>query len=122
MLEMRKGNTFVFTVSVQDVNGDALTTLGAALSIKCMIKSKQTDTDSDAIISKTDISGIVIDTPSTGDLKITFDSADTESLLSGSRYIAVEIEDSTGAIQEIQLQYKEKDIENINITPDSIRG
>jgi hypothetical protein len=122
MLKIKKGNKAVLKISIVDSDNATVTNLATASAIYYMIKENETDLNANAILTKTVGSGIVVDSPSQGDLSITISPADTENLNPGTFYHAIQIEYSASDIQEINLKYYGQDAEKIKIEQDIIRS
>jgi len=82
---VREGNTSQQDFEIQDKNGNAVTDLASAASIKFQVKEKGKEKGS-PLISKKVGDGIEIDTPIVGSLRITLLPSDT-AIRVGERYV-----------------------------------
>lgn len=104
---VKKGNTSVQVLEVRDKDDNVVTNLSSATSIKFQVKEEEDET---SLISKTAGSGIEVDTPTQGSLRITILPTDTASLRSTDRYMmACEIEWSSTEKYEVYLYISGKE-------------
>jgi hypothetical protein len=122
-MQIKAGNSIDLLFTAKDKSGVIIATLGEATAIKFMIKANETDADSAAKISKTLGAGIVIDTPSFGNIKVSLTAANTAMLSAGIYFMALQIE--WGAVvQEVTIKELYDDyveINTLNVIQDIIR-
>lgn len=82
---VKKGNTSQQDFEIQDKHGNAVTDLASAVSIKFQVKELGEEEGS-PLISKTELDGIEVDTPTVGCLRITLLPSDT-GIRVGERYV-----------------------------------
>jgi len=111
-MKIKIGNSIDILFLIKDSSGVAVNNLATATAIKFMIKSNQTDADLAAKISKTLGSGITINTPNTGNVKVSLTSANT-TLPAGKYFAALQIE-WTGIVQEVDIKETTDELVNIN--------
>lgn len=112
--EIKKGNTSIQDFLVTDKNDATVTTLSTATSIKFQIKKTKTATT--ALVEKTAIAGIQVNTPTTGYLRITLTPTDTGTTLSvGDYFMGLRITESGGAIYETNLSIDDIKTEKLRI-------
>lgn len=112
-MKIKIGNSIDILFLIKDSTGVAITNLATATAIKFMVKVNATDTDSTAKISKTLSSGITINTPVTGNVKVTLTGADT-TLTPGRYFMALQIEWTGGIVQEVDIRESSDEIVDIN--------
>ena len=115
-MNIKRANSVVLLFS------SSLTNLSTATAVKFMVKTNATDLDADAKISKTLGSGIEIDTPSLGNIKVTLTSANT-TLPAGQYFVALQIEYGSG-IYEVDIRESVDEVVTtncLNIIQDIIR-
>jgi hypothetical protein len=121
-MKIKAANTVDLLFTINDSNGVPITNLSAATAIKFMVKINQTDADLAAKISKSLGSGIVVDTPAIGNVKVSLTSLNT-TLPAGIYFMALQIE--WGAtIQEVVIKEtidELVEINTLNIVQDIIR-
>jgi hypothetical protein len=111
-MKIKIANSIDILFLITDSTGVAITNLATATAIKFMIKANELDLDLAAKISKTLGSGITINTPSTGNVKVSLTAANT--LLPAGRYfMALQIE-WTGSVQEVNIKETTDEIVTIN--------
>jgi len=112
--EIKKGNTSIQDFLVTDKNDATVTTLSTATSIKFQIKKTKTATT--ALVEKTAIAGIQVNTPTTGYLRITLTPTDTGTTLSvGDYFMGLRITESGGSIYETNLSIDDIKTEKLRI-------
>ena len=112
--EIKKGNTSIQDFLVTDKNDATVTTLSTATSIKFQIK--KTKTAATALVEKTAIAGIQVDTPTTGYLRITLTPTDTGTTLSvGDYFMGLRITESDGKVYETNLSIDDIKTEKLRI-------
>ena len=123
MLRIKKGNQNIIDVAIRDADGNLITDLNTAVEITYMIKSDPDDDNTSALVTKTLTGGgIVIDTPSTGYVRITLEPTDTSSVEAGQWYHGLQINYSSTNIQEIWLKTDQNfDTDRVEIVRDIIR-
>jgi len=100
--QTKLGNTTIQDFLVTDKNDATVTTLATATEIKFQIKKTKTATT--ALVEKTAGSGIEVDTPSQGYLRITLTSTDTGTTLSiGDYFMALRVTELGGDVYETNL-------------------
>lgn len=105
---VKKGNTSQQDFEIQDKNGNAVTDLASAISIKFQVKELGEEEGS-PLISKTELAGIEVDTPTTGCLRITLLPSDTD-IRPGERYVmGCEIEWGSDEKYEVYMFLKGKE-------------
>lgn len=78
-MRMVRGDTFVFSRTVYDANGDVVDITG--MTVRLTAKYAVTDDDGDAVFTlSTGGNGIVLTTPASGIYTVTIDPEDTEDL------------------------------------------
>lgn len=77
-LEMYRGNDRVFSLTITRADGSPVPLAGA--SLRFMARLSVSDTDADAVITKTTPTGITVTDASHGMVDVIIDSADTVSL------------------------------------------
>ena len=117
--EVKKGNTAVQDILIRDKDDVTITNLATATGIKFQIKKNKTDAV--ALVEKTDIVGIAVDTPMTGYLRITLLPVDTGTTLSvGDYFMALEITWSPTVIYEVNMEIDDVKTESFRIRQDII--
>ena len=112
--EIKKGNTSIQDFLVTDKNDATVTTLSTATSIKFQIK--KTKTAATALVEKTAIAGIQVNTPTTGYLRITLTPTDTGTTLSvGDYFMGLRITESDGKVYETNLSIDDIKTEKLRI-------
>lgn len=111
-MNLKIGNSVDLLFTAKDRDGNILQNLSAATTIKFMVKINETDADLDAKISKNLSSGVVVNTPDTGNIKVSLSSADT-TLEAGIYFVALQIAWGT-VIQELTLKETEDEVTTIN--------
>ena len=99
LLTLHRGDTEVYTISLTNDAGTALDLTG--LTITFTAKRRPTDSDLDAVLSKSTADGIVVDDdPTTGIAVLTIDPADTEDLTDlRSLYWDIQVDDGAGDVR-----------------------
>jgi len=111
-MRLKIGNSIDLLFTAQDKNGAVILNLSAATAIKFMVKVNETDTDLTAKISKDLISGIVVDMPVTGNIKVSLSTTDT-TIPAGIYFVALQI--VWGArVQEVTIKETVNEITTIN--------
>ena len=98
LLSMTRGDTRAFAIALTDADGLPLDLTDLTLTFTA--KLRQTDTDANAVIVKTEGDGITIgDDPTDGTATLVISPEDTEGLTRRtSLYWDVQVEDSLGAV------------------------
>ena len=122
MATIRIGNKYVIDLPVKDANRDLVTDLATADAVLFQIKEEASDADVDALVSLSVGSGIAVDTPSTGYIRITIDSDDTTGNTAGVKYWACEVQYPGGNNQEIFIKENKIIINQVTFEEDVIRG
>jgi len=116
---IKKGNTSVQDIPVYDKNGALIANLADATEIKFQVKKKKTDAV--ALVEKTVGSGIAVNTPSAGYLRITLTPEDTGTTLSvGDYFMALQIKWSAAEIYEVIIKIDDIKTERFRIKQDII--
>lgn len=102
MVDVLKGNTVALRVLVKDQSRAVVTNLATATQIRYMVKVNKTDLDATALISKVLADGILVDTPSTGYIRIPLSSADM-NIAVGTYVQGLQLEWAGPVIQEAVL-------------------
>ena len=113
---IKKGNTDVHDIAIYDKNGVLLTTLATASAIKFQIKATE---DGVALVSKTLASGIEVDTPSTGYLRITLTASDTTQT-PGTYFMGLQITWPSGEVREVAMEVDGVETEMVQIAQDVV--
>jgi len=121
-MNLRKGNYMRLVIGpILDFNKAVVTNLAGASSVRFMLKNYQTDLDSSAVLVKTLLTGITVNSPILGDISIVVNSADTELLPIQKYYMALQVEYSATNIQEVYIKENKKVIDTIDLVQDTIR-
>jgi len=113
----KQGNTSIQDILCKDKAGSTLSDLGSASTIKFQVKKEATDAS--ALISKTVASGIDVDTPTTGYLRITLLPADTAQ--DPENYVmGLEIKYSASEIYETVMYIDDEETDKFIIEQDII--
>lgn len=99
--QVKRGNTAVQEILIQDKDGVTITNLNEATAAKFQVKESKTA--SYAKIEKTIGSGIEVDTPSTGYLRLTLLPADT-ALVIKEYLMGLQITWSADEVWEIDIE------------------
>lgn len=113
-----QGNTSVQEINIYDKDDELVTNLEEAESITFVVKEKKTDAV--AKITKTIGSGIEVDKPTLGSLRITILPSDTEDLPIGFYVCGLEIKWSAALIYEILLSFDNHPTEQFQIIQDIV--
>lgn len=115
---VKKGNTSVQEILIKDKNGDIVQNLSDTSEIKFQVKRKPTD--SATLIEKTKGSGIEVDTPLTGNLRITLDPADTD-IAAGDWYMGLQLKwTSPAQTFEIMLSVNGRETDRFKVVQDVV--
>jgi len=118
--EVKKGNKSVRDILVKDKEGVTVINLADATEIRFQIKKKKTDAA--PLIEKTLLSGIVVNTPSEGYLRITLLPVDTGTTLPlGDYFMGLQIKWSATDIYEIRITIDDIEAEFFRIVQDIVR-
>lgn len=98
---VKKGNTSIQEILVKDKDGVTVTNLADASEIKFEVKKNEQS--STAEISLTEGAGIVVNSPSSGYLKITLSPTNTD-ISPGDYYMGLQITWSASLVYEINLK------------------
>jgi hypothetical protein len=121
-VKIKAGNTIDLLFTINDSSGVPITNLNTATAIKFMVKTNPIDTDLAAKISKSLGNGVVINTPATGNVKVSLTSLETK-LSTGKYFMGLQIEWGT-VIQEVDIKETIDEVMTINtfdIVQDVIR-
>ena len=117
---IKAGNTSVQDIPVYDKDGVLVANLAAATEIKFQIKEKRDEVTPK--VEKTLISGIDVDTPSAGYLRITLTPTDTGTTLSVREYfMALQIKWSATEIYEIIIEIETEKTDRLRISQDVVQ-
>ena len=117
---IKAGNTSVQDIPVYDKDGVLVTNLADATEIKFQIKEKRNEVTPK--VEKTLISGIDVDTPSAGYLRITLTPTDTGTTLSVREYfMALQIKWSATEIYEIIIEIETEKTDRLRISQDIVQ-
>jgi len=112
---IKKGNTAVQDIPIRDEDGVLVANLGAATEIKFQIKLLETGA---ALVEKTEVAGIEVDTPSEGYLRLTLSATDTNQTPK-IYYMGLQIK--WGAeIREVILKVDNTETEKLKIIQDIV--
>lgn len=111
-MQIKIGNSIDLLFSAIDKSGNVITNLSTATAVKFMVKVNETDTDIASKIYKSLGAGIVVDTPSLGNIKVSLTATDT-TLLAGIYFMALQIEWGA-SIQEVTIKETIDEIITIN--------
>jgi len=117
---LKKGNYKTYIISVKDGDGNPITNLTSASDVLFMVKINKTDTDIEAIINKSISSGITVNDPEIGDIKVPLSDTDTD-VDPQDYFVALEIQWTTN-VQEIDLKISSQVTDILEIFQDIIRG
>lgn len=101
---VKKGNREIYDVALTDDDGDLLTDLASASAVKFHVK--ETAETATIKINKSIGSGIEINTPAIGYVRITFYPADTSSLDVKEYVMGLQVEYSSTNHKEVDLRVK----------------
>ena len=117
--EVKAGNTSVQDILIRDKDDATVTNLATATVIKFQIK--RTKTAASALVEKTAGSGIAVDTPSQGYLRITLTPTDTGTTLSvGDYFMGLQIKWSATVIYEVNMEIDDIKTEKFRIRQDIV--
>jgi len=102
-MRLKLGNTVTLQFPVKDSTGNLIINLNTAVAVKFLIKINPTDTDLEAIISKTLGSGITVDDPSLGYIKVEIESNDFLNVSAGDYYFGLQVEFPSSKIYELDV-------------------
>jgi len=112
---IKKGNTTVQDIPIRDEDGNLVSNLAAATEIKFQIKTLETGS---ALVEKTAGSGIEVNTPSTGYLRLTLSATDTNQTPK-TYYMGLQIK--WGAeVREVILKVDNVETEKLKIVQDIV--
>lgn len=99
-----QGNTYKQEIPIEDEKGVLVTDLASADTIKFQVKEKKEESES-PLISKSKDSGIEVNQPEVGYLRITLVPSDTQDVRPSERYfMAVQVKWSEAKIYEYKLK------------------
>lgn len=118
-MQIKRGNSATLQFEVRDQDDVLVSDLATAIAVKFMLKKFATDTDLEAIVSKSLGDGVTVDDPSTGFISVALTSTDTD-IDARKYYFALQVEYS--ATNKIEINIKEADCEinTIDVTQDII--
>ena len=114
--KVKKGNYSVQEIQCLDKDGVALTNLASATEIKFQVKKTKTST---AAIEKTVGSGIEVNQPSTGYIRVTLLITDTD-LLPDTYYMGLQITWAGGQVYECVLKISDVETDSFVIEQDIV--
>jgi hypothetical protein len=115
---LKRGNTSTQDIPIKDADGNLVTNLADADSIVFEVKEKPKDTSPK--IRKTVGSGITVNTPETGYLRLKIDPSDTENLEMKEYYMGLEITWGSD-VYEVDLQIEGNITEKFRIEQDVVQ-
>ncbi len=98
-LELIRGDSQIFTITVRDSNGVVVNLTGAYLWFRA--KRKMSDVDEDAVITKTTGAGIVVTNAAGGIATISISTANTDGLMPGSYRYDVQVKDAANEVNTV---------------------
>lgn len=120
-MELKKNNSVILSIKVKDSENNLIENLFEATNIYFTLKENKTDIDSASLVYKTLGSGIEVNNPTTGYIKVDLGTTNT-NLNPGTYYIGLQVE-YDNSIQEVIL--KENlftTIDTVDIVQDTVRG
>lgn len=115
--KVKKGNMSIQDMLVKDRDGNAVTNLASASTIKFQVKESKTATVKK--IEKTKGAGITVDTPSEGYLRITLTPTDTA--LDVQRYVmALEIDWGSSQVYEVRIFIDNHETDEFIVEQDAV--
>ena len=121
-MEIKKGNYIQLIIGpIMDATGAVVINLAAANDVKYMIKTNPTDVNAAALVNKKIGNGVTINAPVLGSVTVTLNAPDTENLVPGEKYHALQIEYTANNIQEINIIEDTKVINQLTIIQDVVR-
>lgn len=115
---VKKGNKAVLEILCKDKDGNVITTLAATSAIKFHVKERKTIATTK--ISKTKGSGIEVNLPSQGYLRVSLLPAETNALVAGDYYMGCQIEWSATEIYEIDMYIGNYETDILEIVQDIV--
>jgi hypothetical protein len=100
MIEIKRGNYVELQITAKK-NGATLTDLFSAANITFMLKQNADDPESQAILVKDYLTGIVPNSPTTGKIMIPLYSTDTENIEPAIYYFGIQIKYTDQNRQEL---------------------
>ena len=113
-----KGNTSIQDIPVYDRDGTLVTNLASATEIKFHVKTSNTVTAKTIEVTKTG-GGIVVDTPSSGYIRITLTPTLT-AITVGTYVMALEITWSATSVYECRIYIDNKETKTFEIEQDIV--
>jgi len=110
-MQLKRGNSVTISVLVKDSNGVIVSDLASATEVIFVMKINKTDTDENAVVMKTLATGITVDDPSTGYVKIPLTSTDM-NIVAKNYFLAVQIIYFTN--NKIEINIRDSEITDIN--------
>jgi len=114
---VKKGNTSIQEILIQDKDGNNVINLATAIYIKFQVK--QTKTTTTVLIEKTMLDGIAVDAPSEGYLRITLKPTDT-NLTPKKYYMGLEIKWSDTLLYEVTMVADGTETETFEVEQDIV--
>lgn len=134
-MEIKYGNKLILIFTCTDIDGESITNLADAAEIYFQVKETKDATDKIIAVTKTD-GNIEVDTPATGQLKVTVDSDEwlierdvidfeldtNDKKYKFDAYWGIEIEDTDGNYQEINITELSSDKPTVTILLDTVQN
>ena len=115
--KVKRGNTSIQDILVKDRDGDAVANLASATEIIFHVKS--TETGAAVIERKKTLGDIVVDTPSSGYIRITLTPTNTTQTV-GKYLMAIEITWSATSKYECRIYIDNKETKTFEIEQDIV--
>ena len=116
-VKVKQGNTCVLQALIKDADGNTVTTLAQATEVLF----KVIDRSSRVVkISKSLSDGIVVNSPSTGYIRVTLEPTDTEDLVATMYLMGLQIKWSDTIIYEVDLSFSGKVTEYFELNDDVV--
>lgn len=118
--EIKRGNTAIQDIPIYDEDDVLVADLAGVTAAKFQIKKTRTSTT--ALVEKTLGSGIEVNTPSTGTVRLTLPPTDTVKLPKGEYYMGLElIWEADVKEYEIDLTIDDRETEMCRIVEDVVK-
>jgi len=111
-MKIKIGDTIELLFLIKESTGSIVQNLSSATAVRFMVKVNETDTNLQAVISKTLGDGITIDTPTIGNVKVSLSATNT-TLLASQYFMALQIEWAT-IKQEVMIKQTFDAVDEIN--------
>lgn len=110
-MQLKKGNAVTIGILVKDSGGAIVGNLSTATDVVFVMKINKTDKDEDAVVKKDLATGITVDDPSLGYIKIPLTSTDMD-ITAKNYFLAVQIIYS--ATNKIEINIRDTELSEIN--------